>query len=306
MKDLDSPSSPAVDANSQPLTLMLLLMAFTMVFFWGYSFISTKQLLLIDLAPAQIYIIRFIIAYLVLAVLTRHEYRWLGLKTEMHFLLCGLMGGPLYFLTENYALKYTLVSNVGLLTSTTPLTTALLLCLMVRTERLHWPLVVGSLVALAGVAAVMYNSGQEFQFSFLGDTLALLASLSWAIYAILQRGLLQRYSALVLTRKVFFWGVVFTIPFACAEEFPMEALCLPQFYLHIGILSLCCSLQAFLLWGHLVSKIGVIRASNFIYINPIVTLVCSVLILDETLTLIGLIGCVLILAGVIFAEKMKR
>ena len=306
MKNFDSPARQMVDANSQPMTLMLLLMAFTMVFFWGYSFISTKQLLLINLAPAQIYIIRFIIAYLVLAILTRHEYRWLGFKTESHFILCGVMGGPLYFLTENYALKYTLVSNVGLLTSTTPLTTALLLCLIVRSERLRWPLVVGSLVALVGVAAVMYNSGQEFQFSLLGDMLALLASLSWAIYAILQRGLLNRYSALVLTRKVFFWGVIFTIPFAISEEFPTEALSMPQFYLHIAILSLCCSLLAFLLWGYLVAKIGVIRASNFIYLNPIITLICSVLILDEKLTFIGLVGCVLILAGVIFAEKMTH
>lgn len=47
-------------------------------------------------------------------------------------------------------------------------------------------------------------------------------------------------------------------------------------------------------------------ASNYLYFQPVVTLVFSVIILHEPITPIGLAGCTLILAGVWLADYLQR
>ena len=71
-------------------------------------------------------------------------------------------------------------------------------------------------------------------------------------------------------------------------------------------LALVCSLGAFLLWAYTVIKIGAVTASNYLYFQPVITLIFSVLILDEPLTLIGCSGCALILTGVWLSDYLQR
>ena len=50
-------------------------------------------------------------------------------------------------------------------------------------------------------------------------------------------------------------------------------------------------------------NLGTVRASNYIYLNPLFTLVGSAILLDEHLTVIALIGAACIMGGVYMAGK---
>ena len=52
------------------------------------------------------------------------------------FALCGLLAVLCIFIAENTALKYTLTTNVSLLTSLSPLVTAILVGFVYKTEKL--------------------------------------------------------------------------------------------------------------------------------------------------------------------------
>lgn len=83
----------------------------------GLSFISTRVLLDNGLHPIEIYIYRSLIAYLALLAICHKRLLANNLKDELLFVLCGIVAGSVYFISENIALQYTLVSNVSLITS---------------------------------------------------------------------------------------------------------------------------------------------------------------------------------------------
>ena len=97
---------------------------------WGVSFVSTKVLLENGLGPAEIYIYRFILAY-ILILIACHNRLWANLfRDELLFMTCGLCAGSIYFISENMALEYTYVTNVSLLVTTSPLITTMLMWML--------------------------------------------------------------------------------------------------------------------------------------------------------------------------------
>ena len=293
---------------NQKITFGLVVLALLMELMWGVSFISTKYLLLAGLNASQIYIIRFGIAYCCMLAVSRKNFGITNWHDELLFLFCGLMGGSLYFITENAASNHTLVSNVGLIVTISPLLTALLSAVVMRKERISRALVIGSVTAFIGVAFVIYNSSFQIRISPLGDLLSLLAALSWAIYSVaLLFVKTHRYSTIVVTRKVFFYGIVTSIPFAFMLHSDISASVFSDGWVlfNLVFLGLGASMSAFLIWNWLVKCIGAVKSSNFLYLGPIITLAASAIMLGERVTVIGYIGCVLILGGVILGEKLR-
>ncbi len=274
---------------------------------WGVSFISTSKLLDAGIQPTEIYIIRFAIAYIVLLFLTGKKLFSDSIKDEALFLICGLCGGSIYYIGENTALQYTLVTNVSLLVTLSPILTVILTKIMYKTEQLKKGFILGSIVAFIGVACVIFNSSSNIQVKPLGDILSIAAALSFAIYCIVVKRLNARYETLFITRKLFFYGIVTAIPFLAFQGHFMDFAILKDTAVwgHILFLGLICSMLAYIMWNEAINNLGASRASNYLYFSPVVTLVASILILNEPVTLIGYIGCALTIAGVIISEKMK-
>jgi drug/metabolite transporter (DMT)-like permease len=53
----------------------------------------------------------------------------------------------------------------------------------------------------------------------------------------------------------------------------------------------------FLGWNWCLDRLGTVRATNFIYLNPIIAIVSSAIVLDERVTWIAIMGALLILLG---------
>lgn len=223
------------------------------------------------------------------------------------FAAAGITGGSMYFLTENMALQITLVSNVALLLTTSPIMTVLLSRLFFRrTEPFGRPVVLGMLVALAGVALVVYNGNFILgRFARGGDLLTLTAALMWAFYNIVLKKIDRRYTTLEITRKVFFYGLATLLPvfFFTPLRLDAELLLRPAVWGNLLFLGLVASLFCFVIWNMAVKRLGTVRTNNYIYFVPLVALASSALVLHETVTVVALAGAVLILGGVYAAEK---
>lgn len=278
------------------------LLAVAVAVIWGTTLISTKILLQNGLTPAEIMFYRFLLAYGVLWLLYPHRHKVTHLSDEGVFVALGLFGGSLYFLTENSALHITLASNVALIVVTAPLLTTLLTHLFVKGEPVGRSIWFGSVVALLGVALVVYNGQVVLRIHPLGDILSLAAALSWAIYSVLLRKINNRYPVLFYTRKIFFYGILTLIPWFLLSGNPLS----PQLLLkgevaaHLLFLSLIASSACYVVWNTAVSHLGSVRTNHYIYLVPMVTLLFAVLFLDEPLTLQALTGAMLILLGVWF------
>ena len=71
---------------------------------------------------------------------------------------------------------------------------------------------VGFALAMAGIALISLNSTQ-LSLNPLGDLLALLAALMWAVYGVATRHIgTYGHSTVQTTRRIFFYGLLFMIP----------------------------------------------------------------------------------------------
>lgn len=280
-------------------------LAILTVIIWGTTFVSTKILIGDGLTPVEILLYRFLLAYIGIWFFCPRRLFAKSWKDELLFLGAGLCGGSLYFISENTALGITLASNVSLIICTAPILTALLSRLFNKGERLKKHLIYGSLMALLGVGLVVFNGSFILQINPLGDMLTLLAALMWAFYGLILRRLGNRYPTLFVTRKVFFYGVVTLIPVLIASPIhpQLAVLSRPAVIGNLLFLGIFASLICYIMWNTAVKELGVVRTTNYIYVVPLVTLLTSAIVIDETITVVALIGSAFILSGVYVAEK---
>lgn len=283
------------------------LIAILTVSIWGLTFISTKVLISNGLTPQEIFVLRFVIAYIGIWFISPRKLFANTWKDEGWLFWGGLTGGSIYFLTENTALGITLACDVAFIVCMTPLLTTILALLIYKKERATPMLIGGSLIALAGVAMVVYNGHFVLNLSPLGDFLSLLAALSWAFYSLIMRKLLNRYDTVFITRKIFFYGLLTILPAFLFSPWQMKlsALTEPGVLLNLLFLGVIASLVCFVVWNIILKRLGTIRASNYIYLNPLATMLGSAFLLSEPITYMMVIGAGLILGGVYLAGRRQ-
>ena len=281
------------------------LIAILTVSIWGLTFIATKVLISYGLTPQEIFFYRFLIAYAGIWIISPKRLfanRW---KDEFWLMAGGIFGGSLYFFTENTALGITQASNVSFLICTAPLLTTILSLLFYKSEKATKGLIGGSLLALAGVGLVVFNGSVILKISPVGDLLTLLAALSWAFYSLIIRKMTGRYPTVFITRKIFFYGVLTILPAFLLHPLQpdLDILLQPIVLSNLLFLAVLASLICYVLWNVVLKQLGTVRASSYIYLNPLVTMVASVIILHEQITWITLLGAGCIIFGVYQAEK---
>ena len=295
--------------GSQPKpTLWVYIAAFLIVVVWGCTFVQTKVLINAGLRPDEIFTLRFVIAYLLILPFSWKRLFLGSVRDELIALSLGLTGGSLYFIVENYALAYGYCSNVSLIVCLTPLVTALIVGWRYPAERLGKGGALGSLLALGGMALVVFNGNFVLKLSPLGDVLALAACLCWALYSLLIKHLGARYDNMLITRKVFGYGLLTIIPLLLwrGMDFGIVIDGGARVWGNIVFLGVVASMLCFLGWNWCLARLGTVRATNFLYLNPVVAIVSSALVLGERVTWIAVLGAVLILAGLIYVDRNRR
>ena len=309
------------------------LVAFLTVAIWGSTFVFTKMLLQAGLSPAQIFTLRFLIAYILLLgySLLRQRVsvsppklggvrgglnkRWFchSWRDELLMVALGLTGGSVYFLAENAAMLFTTATNTSLIVCSCPLFAMLLFALFFRqSEKITRIQALGSLIAFLGMAVVVLNGHFVLHLSPLGDLLAFAACLCWAVYSLLMKVAVRIHSSLFITRKVFIYGLLTIIPYyilvpseASIFISPSSFLFPLSTFLNLLFLGVVASMLCYLTWNWVIGKLGPVIATNWVYFNPITTILFAWWLLDEKITIWFLLGSALILLGMYLADKKK-
>ncbi|MFC1532494.1 DMT family transporter [Thermodesulfobacteriota bacterium] len=129
----------------------------------------------------------------------------------------------------------------------------------------------------------------------------LLASITYSAFFILHKPLLKRYSPLEVTSYAIWIATVLMLPFGISV---FKAILLVSIYstiaaIYIGIFP---TVIAFLCWSAALSKIEVSKASIFLYIIPVITIVIGYIWLHELPPLKSFFGGIIAIIGVIIAN----
>ncbi len=278
--------------------------AFT-IFIWGITFVSTK-ILLTAFSPIEILVLRFVLGYLALTLVYPRRLgrrRW---SEELLMMGAGLCGVTLYFLLENIALSYSYASNVGVIISIAPFFTAILAHLFLDGEKLRLNFFIGFIAAIVGIFLISFNGITVLKLNPIGDLLAVLAAAVWAIYSVLTRKISALgYHTIQTTRRIFFYGLLLmlpTLPFF-KVDWSLAPLSQPVYLANLLFLGLLASALCFVTWSLAVAWLGATKTAVYIYLVPVITVASSVLVLQERLTGMAVMGSALTLLGLVISEK---
>lgn len=277
---------------------------------WGTSFLSSKVLMVSGgFTPVEVFVYRFAFAYLIFLCFTYKKILANNKRDELLLLICGMCAGSIYFIAENYALQLTTTGNVSLLVSISPIFTTILMAIIYRFVP-QPNVIIGSVIAFVGVGCIIFSNGEGFEINPVGDLIALSASISWAIYTIVVKLLTPIYSSLFITRKLFFYGLITALPLLFVQHEPLHLNLLfdinsPQYLLNFLFLGLFCSAFAYFAWNEVMKILGPIKSNNYLYVQPLVTMIAGYIVLNEQIFILGYIGCILIIGGIFISEKIK-
>ena len=296
--------------KSVSLKLIANMGALLVVLAWGTSFLSSKVLMMNGgFTPVEVFVYRFAFAYILLLIITAKKILANNWKDELLLLICGLCAGSIYFISENYALEYTTTGNVSLLVSISPIFTTILMTLIYKF--IPKPnVIIGSIIAFIGVGCIIFSSGDGIEINPFGDCIALCASLSWAIYTIVVKRLSPIYNSLFITRKLFFYGVITALPLLFIQHQPYHFKLLfdferPMLIINFLFLGLFCSACDYVIWNEVMKILGPVKSNNYLYLQPLVTMIAGFFILDEEIKILGYLGCVLIIGGIFISDKIS-
>lgn len=270
---------------------------------WGITFISTKVLLPF-LAPEEILFIRFLLGWLALWIISGRLLKFQGRKIEAAFMAAGFFGVTLYFLLENIALTYTYASNVGVIVSSAPFFTALADWVFFGGAKPGIRFYSGFVLAMSGIAIISFT-GTEIRINPTGDLLALLAAIAWAFYSGFTKKLADlNLGSIIITRRIFFYGLLLMLPVLLLTGFPLElsVLLKPEILGNLIFLGLGASALCFVTWTFCLNRLGTARASAYIYLVPVITVMAAAIWLDERISLPMVTGMILVIMGLLLSE----
>ena len=270
---------------------------------FGLSYLFSKMAMEVA-EPLILLCVRFSVTFVLLNLLVLSRVMKLRLrgKNLMGPILAGLLQPVLYFVLENYGLKYTTTSFTGMISSISPIFTALLGVVMLR-ERPNGKQWVCIALSVVGVAMVsLGSSGGE---NTAAGCLCLLAAyFSGSFYSILVRKLSKTFSAFELTYVMFSVGFLFfaVLPFLQygGETVPMlrEAVSHGTFVISCLSLGGAASVGAYMLTNYGLARLPAARSAIFNTFSTIVSVASGVVLMRDPFTLLSAAAFALMLAGV--------
>jgi drug/metabolite transporter (DMT)-like permease len=270
---------------------------------WAFNFTVTKYILDEGFHPLAYSSIRYGCAALIFVSITLAWEGSLAIGRGGLWLvvLCAivLFSNQLSFV---YALRFTTATTVALLFGTLPIFTALF-ARGSGVEHLSVRFWLAAVVSFAGVALVALGSGGNLSADLKGDGLAVLGSITWAAYSVAIAPLMRRYSPFRLSAVLL---LAATVPLLLVgshqiedQSFDFGALVWIGFaFAVVGPLVL-----TNLLWFTAIDRVGPSRASLFANLQPFLGAVVALVLLDESITVVQVVGGVAIAGGIVLATR---
>ena len=277
--------------------------AITAYIIFGLSYLFSKMALAIT-DPIMLLFARFTLTFILLNLLVATRLLKLNLKGKKLAgpILLGILQPVLYFVLENYGIKYTTTSFTGMIAAISPVFTAIMGAIFLR-ERPNAKQWLGIIISIAGVMMVSVKStGGEN--TVLGCICLLAAYFLGSFYSLLVRRLTKEFTPFEVTYIMFTVGFVFFGGMAFvqngANTLPImgHALAQPEYIISVLFLGGLSSVVAYLLANYSLSKLPVAQSTIFSSITTIVSVLAGVIVMGDKFTVINLISFILILVGV--------
>ncbi|MCX7908678.1 MAG: DMT family transporter [Ignavibacteria bacterium] len=259
-----------------------------------------------DLPPTLILLFRslFAASLFLCILLFRKQNPFLLERKELHkWLILGLLNVPLNQLLFYLSIKSTTAPNVALAYALSPIFILIISVVGLR-EKVNYLKVLGIVIGFLGITIILVEKGVSLKSEyFLGNLLALLASISWAFYSTYGKPMINKYGSTYSTAIAMIMGFLMYLPISLAiGDLNNVQMIKPIHWLQILYLSVMTSGVAYLLWYYALKRLPASSVGVFNNLQPVFTTILSIIFFEQTLTELYVIGGVFVLVGVTLAQ----
>ncbi|MFZ1389689.1 MAG: DMT family transporter [Thiolinea sp.] len=273
---------------------------------WGSGFVA-QRLGMETLGPFSFNAARFVLATLALLPVwwfMRRQQAKPPASERQAFWLGGLLAGSVMFMGFSFqqtGLQYTTVGNAGFITSMYIVIVPLLGLLIGQTTR---PLTWAGIV-LAVIGLYILSVGPSFQINY-GDWLQFCGAFFWAAHVITLGWISRRVSDVVGVSVIQFlvaaiWSILAALVLEQATWADYQTAIWPLLYSGVVVSGLCFTLQIFAQRTVDASVAALILSGESVF-----ALLTGWLFLNEAVTAKQLLGCSLMLAGILLSQWPER
>ena len=274
------------------------ILVFISAFMYATLPILTKIAYQYGLAPSIAIFYRYLFAFMILFLYLRLYKKEPAINPSFMVILQGLflLGGSI---TYFYALQHISASIGSIVFFTHPIIVAVLAILIFK-EKISIKLGAGLLLALLGIILVSGVFNSSFALAPIGLILAMLGSFCFACFALLGQSNVAQASPFVLTATFALTGalivpVIFfrSFNFITSLTWEQVLICLAM-ALFNTVLSISLYLKG-------MQKIGASRAALISSLEPVLTVIMAMFLLQELLSPLEAAGAVLVLISLYLA-----
>ncbi|MGJ9381595.1 DMT family transporter [Salipaludibacillus sp. CF4.18] len=275
---------------------------------WGSAFIA-GSIATQDLSPIVVAFFRFFFAAVILIpimiFLDKGGRRPKGSEWFLMALL-GLTGIALYNIAFFIATRDAPVVKSSLFIAANPVLITILSGLFLK-EKIKGRNIAGLMIAISGAFIIITegNVGKIIAQGFAPiDLILLLAVICWALYSVLGKVALQRFSSITSTTYAVVLGTLMLLPLAVFDSsFSTLGEASLLTWTSIIHMSIIVSVVSFIMYYQGIKMIGAAKASIFINLMPLSAIILAVVFLDEVFLPIHMVGALLVLTGVTIGTR---
>lgn len=277
------------------------------VIFWGVSYIST-DICLNYMEPITLSLIRCLTAAIILFVVWKIKHPKMKIHKNhiLRLFMSGTIGMACYSVAEFYGVKFTSPAVAAIILAAIPIF-SLIAERFINSKRLNTAKIAGVVLSLFGVAMVMGIGLEDVSEGgrVIGYISMFLAAASWVIYNYISIPLYEHYSPFTITTFQMIFATIVLVPVFIASGEPLPQIN-TTIVVNILFLAGLCSAVGFSLYMYTLRSLGMVTTTLFINIQPLITVLASMIILNEFLNINQVFGGILVIGAVYLSTYQKR
>ncbi|MCL2728231.1 MAG: DMT family transporter [Bacteroidales bacterium] len=292
--------------NKKTITYISICIA---MFFWGFSFIWSNQVLKMGMPVFALVFFRMTIAGVVLLAFTLAAKKLqLPRKKDLKwFLLLALTEPFLYFIGETFGMKLTASPTLcSVVIATIPIF-SMVFAMSVYRERVSKSNMAGIFLTLPGICIVVFENGFGGVEHPLGVAMLFLAVFSAVGYSLVVKKLSDHYNSITVNTWQHVIGAIYFIPLFFIIDFQtVKTLSFTwELMRPILLLAIFCSCLCYFLFINTIKELGISRTSTFTSLIPVITAVGAFTLGEEALPIRKIVGIAIVVTGLILSQYTR-
>ncbi len=274
------------------------------IFLWASAFVGIK-LALVSYSPGSLALLRFLVASLCMAPFYYRQpqmQRVMPWNVRIPLIVAGMAGIGVYNICLNYGELSVAAGIASFIIGLMPIFTILLAVFFFK-ERLSAAAWFSIFLSLLGLLLMTF--GEHFSMDLMkGMLLILISTMMSSIATIIKKGYLKIYSSISVISWVIWGGTLLLFIYFpdLMVELPKADYQSTMVVIYMGIFP---AALAYLAWGYVLKRVNASKAAITLYALPFASTLLGFILLQETPSLISMVGGVIALLGAVLANQAQ-